>query len=103
MAKDNPKIEYGSVHLNEEDFEPKNLKIRISMWISGDVLDEYKAAAAKEGMGYQTLMQEVLKGALPTIAEGKKSVIERIEKIERRINRLSALVGLREQKKKRRA
>jgi hypothetical protein len=71
------KIEYGSVHIPAEDFLPQNTKIRISMWIAGDVLDAYKAAAEKRGMGYQTLMQEILRDCMGFLDEKQKFSVQR--------------------------
>ncbi|GHT91051.1 hypothetical protein AGMMS49545_06120 [Betaproteobacteria bacterium] len=38
-------------------------KTRITIWIDDDVLQSFKAQAADEGRGYQTLMNEALKNA----------------------------------------
>ena len=40
--------------------EPKG-KSRITMWIDDDVLAAFRARAAQEGKGYQTLMNDALR------------------------------------------
>jgi len=92
----NPKIKYGNVNLTAEDLEPKNVKVRISMWMAGDVLDAYKAKALEQGLGYQTLMQQTLRNAieggghpvlLPAhLQEEFKALQERVAKLERRLD-----------------
>jgi uncharacterized protein (DUF4415 family) len=49
-------------HLARLQAEAKG-KTRISIWIDDDVLAVFRARAATEGRGYQTLMNEALKAA----------------------------------------
>jgi hypothetical protein len=41
----NPRIEYGKVELAADEFAPENTKVRLSMWIDGDILQAVKASA----------------------------------------------------------
>jgi predicted DNA binding CopG/RHH family protein len=67
--------------LSEEDFKPENVKVRINMLVSEDLLQTYREAARKLGIGYQTLMQIKLKEAMD------HSLEKRIEAIESRLKR----------------
>lgn len=58
------------------DFKPENVKVRINMMISEDLLETYRVEAKKLGIGYQTLMQIKLKEALDNSLEKRIEVIE---------------------------
>lgn len=64
MAKS--KIKYGKKDvLPPGDFDPKKSKVRISLFVDGDVLMAFKEAAKKTTHGeYQTLMREKLREAI---------------------------------------
>lgn len=68
--------------LKEEDFKPENVKMTISLRVSEDLVDAYRAEAEKLGLGYQTLMQMKLREALL-----KDSLEKRVEAIEKKIKR----------------
>ncbi|MGE0631425.1 MAG: hypothetical protein AB7H48_12945 [Parachlamydiales bacterium] len=63
--------------LTDEDMKPENIKANITIRISGELLNAYRAEAEKLGIGYQTLMQIKLKEGL------EKSIEKRLEKLER--------------------
>jgi predicted DNA binding CopG/RHH family protein len=63
--------------LNDEDMKPENIKANITIRISGDLLNAYRAEATKLGIGYQTLMQIKLKEGL------EHSLEKRLEKLEK--------------------
>ena len=63
--------------LTEEDMRPENIKANITIRLSGELLNAYRAEAAKLGIGYQTLMQIKLKEGLGNTLE------KRLEKLER--------------------
>jgi predicted DNA binding CopG/RHH family protein len=67
--------------LSEEDFKPENVKVRINMFVSEDLLQIYRDAAQKLGIGYQTLMQIKLKEAMD------HSLEERVKAIELKLKR----------------
>ena len=62
----NPNIINGPVDIPKEILIRRNQKLRITMWLDGDLYDELKRRAKKgEGNGqYQTLMNEVLRQTL---------------------------------------
>ena len=45
----------------KEAFEPRNTKVRITMYVDADVLGVFKARAAKGGLPYQTLINAELR------------------------------------------
>ena len=67
--------------LNDENMKPENIKANITIRISGDLLDAYRAESAKLGIGYQTLMQIKLREALDN------SLAKRVEAIEKKLKR----------------
>ena len=62
--------------LSGEDFIAENVKVRINMFVSGDLLETYRAAAKKLGIGYQTLMQIKLREAMDLSLERRLEAIE---------------------------
>lgn len=67
--------------LSEEDLKPENVRMRISMMMPLDLIDRYRAEAAKLGIGYQTLMQLKLREALDNPLE------KRVEFLEKKLRR----------------
>jgi predicted DNA binding CopG/RHH family protein len=60
MAKQ--KINYASKSvLDSDEFDPKFTKVLISTRLDSEVLKAVKAAAKERGLGYQTLINQVLK------------------------------------------
>ena len=56
------KIKYGKKDvLTEDDFDPKNGKFRVTMFIDLDVLDELRKRAARKGLPYQTYINQTLR------------------------------------------
>lgn len=51
-------------HITNEDMQPENIKVTISIRMAADLLDAYRTRAKKMGIGYQTLMQLKLREAL---------------------------------------
>lgn len=63
--------------LTDEDMKPENIKANITIRVSGELLNAYRAEAEKLGIGYQTLMQIKLKEGL------QNSLEKRLEKLEK--------------------
>jgi hypothetical protein len=80
MSSDRSKIKYGAIDLDDSYLDPKSHKVRITTFVDGDILLWLKDEAKKSGKGYQTLLNDTLRGAM----EGG-SVVERIETLERKI------------------
>ena len=79
MAKNKSSISYGKRDLlSADDF--KNPKIRISMMVDEDLLQTLKRKASEEGIGYQTLMQKILRESV-----GRPSLEERVRRLEKKL------------------
>jgi predicted DNA binding CopG/RHH family protein len=65
--------------LTDSDMKPENIKANITIRVSGDLLNAYRAEAEKLGIGYQTLMQIKLKEGL------NNSIEKRLEKLEKAV------------------
>jgi hypothetical protein len=78
------KIKYGTKDvLPSGKFDPKKSKVRISLFVDGDLLMEFKEAAKHSQHGeYQTLMREKLRESVfgkridPTLRETIREVVK---------------------------
>lgn len=78
----NADIQYGKKdQLQDSDFEPRNVGHRISIVVPEDVLVAYREHASEEGIGYQTLMNRVLRAQISE--EG--SLAERLKRLEKAV------------------
>ena len=62
--KRNKNIKYGTVDLLDDEFDPKNIKIRVTTFIDQEVLIALKALAKENGKRYQTLLNAILRSHL---------------------------------------
>lgn len=68
----------------EEDFNPQRIGHRISIVIPEDVLMSCRHLAKEKGIGYQTLINQILKREVSRGAMGKPiSLEERLLKLEK--------------------
>ena len=75
------KINYAAKDvLSDKDFDAQNVKERITIWINESVLNAFRQRAKEEGAKYQALINQALQEALE-----KPSLIERIERLERKL------------------
>jgi uncharacterized protein (DUF4415 family) len=78
MAK---KINHGKKDLvTAEDFDPKNVKERITIWLDEEVLDGFRSRAKAEGSKYQSLVNRALREALK-----RPSLVARVERLEKKL------------------
>lgn len=83
-ATKNSQVRYGKEDkLKDSDFEPQNIGHRISIVIPEDVLMNFRKLASERGLGYQTLMNQVLRGYILPTEELK--LTERIKKLEKAV------------------
>ena len=85
MSTKNRKIRYGKVDVSPEEFEPKNVKERITIFIDQDVLDLFRIKAEKTGLKYQTLINQALREATQ-----KPSIEDRVEALENKIKKIAS-------------
>jgi len=67
--------------LKEDDLKPENIKARITIYVDLDVLKKLKTMAAKQRVGYQTLLNQKLRSAVLD----EHSLHERLTEIEKRL------------------
>jgi uncharacterized protein (DUF4415 family) len=74
--------------IEKDEFDPKNIKIRVTTFIDLDILEALKKEAARSGKKYQTLLNEKLRKTIFE-EESIKSVLFSLEKrltiVERKI------------------
>lgn len=78
------KVEYGNVDLPPDEF--KKPKWRVSMFIDQDVIDKAKEQASKEGIGYQTWLNQKLR---ETVLQ-EEGLASRVSKLEKAVFRKNA-------------
>lgn len=93
MSSTNNAIKYGDKDvLPDQEFDPRDAKVRISIMIDGDILDRYKKEAERLHTKYQTLMNQKLRESL---SEGEsspnsvtlKNISDRMDRLEKRFYR----------------
>jgi len=63
-TKKKNKISYGNVDLPDDEFDPKNGKIRVTMWMELDLLNQIREHAARDGEKYQPWIKKQLRDLL---------------------------------------
>ena len=78
-------IQYGTSDVLDEDiFDPKNVKVRITTFVDQDVLIKLKDYAKKRGGKYQTVLNSLLRAFFDN--PGKKSGVKVLS--EERVRRI---------------
>lgn len=71
----------GKTDLIEDDaFDPKNAKERITIWIDEEIIDGFRQRAKEEGTKYQSLINRALRESLK-----QPSLAERVRRLEKKI------------------
>jgi len=87
----NKNINYGKKELlADEDFEPKNIKVRINTYIDLDVIDALKKEAKRNGEKYQTLLNQKLR---EIVLDDKITTIKDIERRLKKVENLLKVVN----------
>lgn len=74
-------IQYGKVDvLSEDEFDPKNAKFRVTMFIPLDVLDEVRKRAKEKDLPYQTYINQILRNTV--LGSDEEEKIRRIVREE---------------------
>lgn len=50
--------------LSPDDLDPRNVKVRVTTYLSEDVIKWLKAEATEKGIGYQTLLNDKLRDSM---------------------------------------
>lgn len=85
MSSKNKKIKYGKVEILPDEFDAKNVKERITIFIDQDVLDQFRAKASKTGLKYQTLINQALRESA-----NKPSIEDRVAALENKIKKIAS-------------
>jgi uncharacterized protein (DUF4415 family) len=83
------KIQFGDVEVPDEVFEPKNVKVRITTHLDGDVLDTLKQLSKQKEVGYQTLLNGILRAYLfaeTGDSNNKADVLSLLDKLSKRVD-----------------
>jgi uncharacterized protein (DUF4415 family) len=89
MSGSRGKIKYSKIpKLDESYLDTKNHKVRITMWLDGDILEVFRDMAKKSGIGYQTLINNQLRRFTTQPDQG--SIEERLERLEQIIKKKRA-------------
>jgi uncharacterized protein (DUF4415 family) len=79
-------IKYGSKSvIAEGELSLSNAKVRVNAWIDGDVIEKLRSDAKKKGIGYQTLLNQVLRKAVLGEVDPIEELTKRIEELERKV------------------
>jgi hypothetical protein len=68
MTTKNKDLVFGDVELDDVEFEPRHVKVRVTTMLDEDVLKALKQIASSKGQKYQTILNQVLRA----FVEGKK-------------------------------
>ena len=80
------KIKTGSIEIGPNEFNPKQGKFRVNMFVDLDVVDEIRKVAAKRHIPYQTLINQKLR----EVFMNEPSLEERVTKIEKQLQKKRA-------------
>ena len=61
MSIKNRDVTYGDVELDEIEFEPRHIKVRVTTMVDEDVLSALKKIANSKGQKYQSVLNQVLR------------------------------------------
>lgn len=61
MSIKNKDVIYGDVELDDIEFEPRHVKVRVTTMLDEDVLEALKRMAHSRGQKYQTILNQVLR------------------------------------------
>ena len=71
MSTKNKDLIYGDVELDEVEFEPRHVKVRVTTMVDEDVLDALKKIAGSKGQKYQSVLNQVLRAFVERKKERK--------------------------------
>ena len=84
MDSKNKNIVYGNFDLDELEFEPRRVKVRVTTMLDEDILRNLKKLAKSSGQKYQTLLNQILRAYLDKpSAQGAKLNEDRVRRIVR--------------------
>ena len=67
------------------DADNKDIKIRVTTMLDYDIVETLKKMALKKRMGYQTLMNQILREVVLEKKNPIKELVKRVAKLEKKI------------------
>lgn len=61
MSTKNKDVVFGEVEIDEMEFEPRHVKVRVTTMVDEDVLSALKKIANSKGQRYQSVLNQVLR------------------------------------------
>lgn len=85
MSTKNNNVVYGDVEIEDVEFEPRHVKVRVTTMLDEDVLVALKKIAESKGQKYQTVLNQVLRAFVERKKERKLAPVgeQRIREIVR--------------------
>lgn len=71
MTTKNKDLVFGDVELDDIEFEPRHVKVRVTTMLDEDVLKALRKIASSKGQKYQTIMNQVLRAFVERKKERK--------------------------------
>jgi predicted transcriptional regulator len=71
MTTKNKDLVFGDVELDDVEFEPRHVKVRVTTMLDEDVLKALKKIARSKGQKYQTILNQVLRAFVERKKERK--------------------------------
>ena len=71
MTTTNKDLVFGDVELDDVEFEPRHVKVRVTTMLDEDVLKALKKIASSKGQKYQTILNQVLRAFVERKKERK--------------------------------
>lgn len=71
MTTKNKDLDFGDVELDDVEFEPRHVKVRVTTMLDEDVLKALKKIASSKGQKYQTILNQVLRAFVERKKERK--------------------------------
>jgi predicted transcriptional regulator len=71
MTTKNKDLVFGDVELDDVEFEPRHVKVRVTTMLDEDVLNALKKIASSKGQKYQTILNQVLRAFVERKKERK--------------------------------
>jgi uncharacterized protein (DUF4415 family) len=85
-------INYGTkALLNGWKYDPKDAKVLISIRLDGDVLNAIRSVAKLQDVGYQTLINDFLRGQF--VQSDSLPSVKEVEKINKRLDQMNAEIA----------
>jgi competence protein ComGF len=73
MSTKNKDLVFGDVEIDEDEFEPRHVKVRVTTMIDQDIIVTLKQISEEKGQGYQTILNQILRAYVSSRTGSKKT------------------------------